>query len=127
MMDSGPDGTLSFEQFRAHVAEQLDDDLSGQPPEARLGDDLELDSIQRLEALVGVEELGVHLPDDSVGAEQTLGGLHALYTAARQPGMPGQEARPAGRGAPDPGPATSTAARSDSRSEPIVASTALGS
>ena len=73
---------LAFDAFRDHVAEQLDVDLTGRPPQARLGDDLELDSIQRLEALVGIEELGVDLPDDSVGPEQTLGGLHQLYRQA---------------------------------------------
>lgn len=84
-MSDDPDGqVLAFEAFRDHVAEQLDVDLSGRPPEARLADDLELDSIQRLEALVGIEELGVDLPDDSVGPEQTLGGLHQLYREARE-------------------------------------------
>ena len=87
-MSNSDDGgqVLAFEAFRDHVAEQLDVDLAGRPPEARLVDDLELDSIQRLEALVGIEELGVDLPDDSVGPEQTLGGLHALYREARQGG-----------------------------------------
>jgi acyl carrier protein len=79
---------LGFAAFRDHVAEQIDVDLSGRPAEARLVDDLELDSIQRLEALVGVEELGVHLPDDSVGPEQTLGGLHRLYVQALQGATP---------------------------------------
>ena len=77
---------LGFDAFRDHLAEQLDVDLTGRPAETRLVDDLELDSIQRLEALVGVEELGVHLPDDSVGPEQTLGGLHRLYVQALQAG-----------------------------------------
>lgn len=88
MTNAGPGGAhpLSFERFREHVAEQLDLDLSARPEGARLGDDLELDSIQRLEALVGVEQLGVHLPDDSVGPEQTLGGLHRLYAEALQAG-----------------------------------------
>lgn len=81
-----PPEPLAFEPFRAHLAEQLDVDLAGRPPEARLGDDLELDSIQRLEALVGVEDLGVDLPDDSVGPEQTLGGLHQLYAQALRGG-----------------------------------------
>jgi acyl carrier protein len=86
------DESLPFPAFRDHLAEQLDVDLSGAGPDSRLADDLELDSIQRLEALVAVEELGVYLADDSVGPEQTLGGLHALYLRART----------AGSQAPDP-------------------------
>ena len=82
------DGTqpLSVTAFRDHLAEQLEVDLGAAGPGSRLADDLELDSIQRLEALVAVEELGVHLPDESVGPEQTLGGLHDLYVRALDPG-----------------------------------------
>lgn len=75
---------LSVTAFRDHLAEQLDLDLGAAGPGSRLADDLELDSIQRLEALVAVEDLGVHLPDDSVGPEQTVGGLHELYLRAVQ-------------------------------------------
>jgi acyl carrier protein len=73
---------LDFDAFRDHIAEVLAVDLSGRRRDERLGDDIELDSMQRLEALVAVEDLGVHLPDDVVGAEQTLGGLHDRYLAA---------------------------------------------
>jgi len=73
---------LAFEAFRDHIGEQLEVDLAGRGPEAQLGDDLGLDSLQRLEALVAVEELGAHLPDDGVAAGQTLGGLHELYRQA---------------------------------------------
>jgi acyl carrier protein len=78
------DRPLSLPAFRDHLAEQLEVDLAGAGPDSRLADDLELDSIQRLEALVAVEELGVHLDDDSVGPGQTLGGLHGLYLQARE-------------------------------------------
>ncbi|MGY1711940.1 acyl carrier protein [Geodermatophilus sp. SYSU D00758] len=81
-------GPLSLPQFRDHLAGQLDVDLSGAGPGSRLADDLELDSVQRLEALVAVEDLGVELADDSVGPEQTLGGLHRLYLAALDAGSP---------------------------------------
>ncbi|MCZ2803544.1 acyl carrier protein [Modestobacter sp. VKM Ac-2983] len=77
------DGRLSLEEFRDRLAEELEVDLVDAGPGSRLGDDLELDSVQRLEALVAVEDLGVHLPDDSVGPEQTLGGLHELYLRGR--------------------------------------------
>ena len=73
---------LPFEQFRAYLAEQLDVDLARAGPDGRLVDDLELDSVQRLEALVAVEDLGVHLPDDTVTPEQTLGGLYRRYASA---------------------------------------------
>lgn len=73
---------LSFGDFRDRLAAQLDVDMGARNPGDRLADDLEFDSVQRLEALVAVEELGVYLPDDSVGAEQTLGGLHELYLQA---------------------------------------------
>ncbi|MCZ2817163.1 acyl carrier protein [Modestobacter sp. VKM Ac-2984] len=79
------DGRLSLEAFRDRLAEELEVDLADAGPGSRLGDDLELDSVQRLEALVAVEDLGVHLPDDSVGPEQTLGGLHELYLREQPP------------------------------------------
>ena len=75
-------GRLPFEEFRDYLGEQLEVDLAGREAGARLADDLELDSVQRLEALVAVEDLGVYLDDDTVGPEQTLGGLHELYVAA---------------------------------------------
>jgi acyl carrier protein len=81
---------LPFEAFRDHLAEQLEVDLDGCGPLLRLADDLELDSVQRLEALVAVEDLGVELPDDTAGPEQTLGGLHELYLQARR--APAREA-----------------------------------
>ncbi|MCZ2825742.1 MULTISPECIES: acyl carrier protein [unclassified Modestobacter] len=80
------DGRLSLEAFRDRLAEELEVDLADAGAGSRLGDDLELDSVQRLEALVAVEDLGVHLPDDSVGPEQTLGGLHELYLRGGRPG-----------------------------------------
>jgi acyl carrier protein len=80
---SVPPPTLSFAAFRDHLAAELDLDLSDRGPGDRLGEDLELDSLQRLEALVAIEELGVYLPDDSIGPEQTLGGLHDLYRRTR--------------------------------------------
>lgn len=73
---------LPFEEFRDYLGEQLEVDLAGREAGARLADDLELDSVQRLEALVAVEGLGVYLEEDTVGPEQTLGGLHELYVAA---------------------------------------------
>lgn len=80
---------LSFEDFRDRLAGQLDVDLSARAAGDRLADDLEFDSVQRLEALVAVEELGAYLPDDSVGPEQTLGSLHDLYVRAlRAPAVP---------------------------------------
>ena len=72
----------SFEAFRDRLGKQIEVDMSGRGATDRLADDLELDSVQRLEALVAVEELGVYLPDDSVGPEQTLGGLHERYAQA---------------------------------------------
>jgi acyl carrier protein len=78
---NGPPPPLAFAAFRDHLAAELDVDLSRRGPGDQLGEDLELDSLQRLEALVAIEELGAYLPDDSVGPEQTLGGLHDLYCA----------------------------------------------
>ncbi|TFV63985.1 acyl carrier protein [Geodermatophilus sp. DF01-2] len=80
------DQPMSFGAFRDYLTEQLEVDLSGAGPGSRLNDDLELDSIQRLEALVAVEELGVRLADESAGPEQTLGGLHELYLRAGDTG-----------------------------------------
>lgn len=81
-MTERDNAALAFEAFRDHLASQLAIDLAGRGPGQRIGDDLELDSLQRLEALVAVEDLGVHLSEDTVTAEQTLGGLHERYLRA---------------------------------------------
>ena len=84
---TGPAGeALDFPRFREHLERELAVDLSGRGPDDRIGDDLELDSMQRIEALVAVEGLGVHLDDDAVAAEETLGALHRRYLAARSDG-----------------------------------------
>lgn len=72
---------LDFQEFRDYLAAELGKDLSEVGP----GYDLaaaELDSLQRYEALVAIEDLGVELGENSIHSEQTLGGLHELYTQA---------------------------------------------
>lgn len=79
----------SFAEFRDRLGEQIEVDVTGRGPSDRLADEIELDSVQRLEVLVAVEEFGVYLPDDSVGPEQTLGGLHERYVQELRAQSPG--------------------------------------
>lgn len=88
---------LGYDEFCARLAEATEFDLAGRGRDVKLADGLELDSVQRLELLVAVEELDLYLPDDSVPPEQTLGGLYDLYVAAAS-GPAGQPAAGDNRG-----------------------------
>lgn len=91
-----------FPEFCARLDRESEAAIAGRAASDRLGDDLELDSLQRLELLVAVEELGVYLPDDCVGPEQTLGGLYDAYRAALTSSPPGSPPAPGAAGRPGP-------------------------
>ncbi len=79
-----PPATLSFEEFAHHLRRSLGLDSSehGHQTWARdtkLEADLHLDSVERYELLVVVEELGAPLADVAVNGISTLGDFYDEY------------------------------------------------
>lgn len=70
----------SYEQFVDYVAEGLRLDPLALVREARLDDDLGLDSFDMVEVIVRIEELGVRFRDEDVMSVQTVGDLYEQYT-----------------------------------------------
>lgn len=70
---------LDFSAFALHVSDGLGLEMAGVLPQARLVEDLGLDSFDLVELLTLVEELGVRFPDDVAVGIDTMGELHREY------------------------------------------------
>ena len=70
---------LAFEAFSMRVSDALDIEPDELVPEARLVEDLGLDSFDLVELLTLVEELGVRFPDDVAVGIETVGDLYREY------------------------------------------------
>jgi acyl carrier protein len=73
------DEALSFAAFAEHVSDGLGLEPDAVAPEARLVEDLGLDSFDLAELLTLVEELGVRFPDDVAVALDTAGDVYREY------------------------------------------------
>jgi len=74
-------GVLDFADFAEHVGDGLGLEADVLAPDARLVEDLGLDSFDLVELLTLVEELGVRFPDDVAVGIDTVGELHQEYVA----------------------------------------------
>jgi acyl carrier protein len=81
------DAALAFDEFVRRVSDALDLEPDEMVPEARLSEDLGLDSFDLVELLTMVEELGARFPDDVAVGIETVGDLYREYEqrAARAP------------------------------------------
>lgn len=70
---------LEFTAFAEHVGDGLDLEPEAIVPDARLVEDLGLDSFDLVELLTVVEELGVHFPDDVAVSVETVGDVYREY------------------------------------------------
>jgi acyl carrier protein len=70
---------LAFENFAEYLADGLELDVASLDKNARLVEDLVLDSFDLIELVVLVEELGTHLPDHVVVGIDTIGDLYDAY------------------------------------------------
>jgi acyl carrier protein len=70
---------LAFDEFVRRVSDALDLEPDELVPEARLGEDLGLDSYDLVELLTLVEELGARFPDDVAVGIETVGDLYREY------------------------------------------------
>ena len=96
----------------AEIAEVTGEPAPGSDDSLRLGEDLHLDSLGRVQLQSALEQkLGLELADDALAAIETLGELRALLTAESAPGIPAQpptrpDAPPAARPSLEPPPTT---------------------
>ena len=71
---------LDFAAFAEHVSDGLELEPELVVPEARLVEDLGLDSFDLVELLTLVEELGVRFPDDVAVTFDTVGDVFGEYS-----------------------------------------------
>lgn len=71
---------LSFEEFKHFIAEALQVEESQVVPESSFIRDLLADSIQLVELMLRLEEMGVDIPVDAAWEVETVGDAYRLYT-----------------------------------------------
>lgn len=76
---------ITFEEFRRIVAEELDVDESRVVPEASFLEDLMADSIQLVEMMLHLEEMGILIPIEAAWQVRTVGDAYRLYAEAPEP------------------------------------------
>lgn len=84
---------VSFETFRAMIADALQLDSEDVVREASFVEDLQADSIQLVEMMMHMEEMGIDIPIESAWEIQTVGDAYRLYrdhAASSQPASPQQ-------------------------------------
>jgi acyl carrier protein len=73
---------VSFEEFRRIVAEKLQIDEEIVVPEASFLNDLYADSIQLVDMMLQLEEMGIHIPLETAWEVETVGDAYRLYKEA---------------------------------------------
>jgi acyl carrier protein len=76
--DTSPD-PISFEEFRRIVADQLHLEEARVVPEASFVDDLFADSIQLVDLMLRLEEMGFSIPLEAAWEVETVGDAYRLY------------------------------------------------
>jgi acyl carrier protein len=74
-----PAQVLDFNSFALHLRHGLQINSGRFSPDARLVEDLRLDSFDLTELLVVVEELGVRVPEDVAVGFETVGDVYRGY------------------------------------------------
>lgn len=70
---------ISFEDFRDLITQELQVEKEDVVREASFLDDLQADSIQLVEMMLRMEELGVNIPLESAWEVETVGDAYRLY------------------------------------------------
>jgi acyl carrier protein len=79
LSENGDRETVSFEKFKHAVAEGLQVEESKVVPEASFLHDLLADSIQLVEMMLHMEEMGIDIPMEEAWGIETVGDAYALY------------------------------------------------
>jgi acyl carrier protein len=72
---------VSFETFRAIIAEELQVEGEKVVREASFVEDLLADSIQLVQMMLRMEEMGIEIPIESAWEIETVGDAYELYEA----------------------------------------------
>lgn len=70
---------ISFEEFRHIIADELQVEEDKVIREASFLEDLSADSIQLVELMLRMEEMGINLPMESAWEVDTVGDAYQLY------------------------------------------------
>lgn len=81
-MTQSPQRRLTFEEFRAILAEELMLPIDQLLPEADLVQDLQLDSLALASMMLRLEELGMDLPLESAWEIRTVEEAYRIYQAS---------------------------------------------
>jgi acyl carrier protein len=84
-MASSSNGPLSFEQFRALLAEILLIEEEKLRPDASFACDLYVDSLRWAEMALSLEEIDAHIPTEAFWEIQTVEDAYRIYLAYAQP------------------------------------------
>ncbi|MCX7680519.1 MAG: acyl carrier protein [Anaerolineae bacterium] len=79
-MKSSVRSPISFEEFKRLIARELNIEESKIAPESSFIRDLLADSIQLVELMLRLEEMGVEIPVDAAWEVETVGDAYRLYT-----------------------------------------------
>lgn len=79
MTQTANDSPVSFEAFRTIVAEQLQVEKENVAPDASFVEDLHADSIQLVEMMLHMEDLGIEIPIESAWEIKTVEDAYDLY------------------------------------------------
>jgi acyl carrier protein len=75
---------ITFDEFRRIVAEELDVDESKIAPETSFTKDLLADSIQLVEMMLRMEEMGISIPSESAWRVRTVGDAYRFYAESTE-------------------------------------------
>jgi acyl carrier protein len=78
-MDKSDKNPIPFEEFKLLVAEQLHLEEDKVRREASFIDDLMVDSIQLVDLMLNLEELGINIPIEEAWDVRTVGDAYRLY------------------------------------------------
>jgi len=74
---------LSLEEFASHVAKELGIDAAELSSDARLIDDLALDSLQMLQLVLVLDGMGAHFEAEELARVARIGDVHRIYVERR--------------------------------------------
>jgi acyl carrier protein len=72
-------GAITFEEFKAIIARELQVDEEKVVREASFVEDLLADSIQLVELMLRMEEMGIKIPIEAAWEVQTVGDAYGVY------------------------------------------------
>jgi len=73
---------VTFEEFRAMIAQELEVDENKVVPEASFVQDLFADSLRLVRLMLRMEEMGIGIPMERAWEVETVGDAYQLYAAS---------------------------------------------